>query len=49
MRLNFESVHIARPASFLVGGDGVLRFVHVGTNQVDLAGLEEVLEVTKGG
>jgi peroxiredoxin Q/BCP len=47
VRLNFESVHIARPASFVVGGDGVLRFVRVGSNQFDRAPLEEALETIR--
>ena len=49
VRLNLESVHIARPASFVVGGDGVLRFVHVGSNQFDRSDLEEVLEASGRG
>ena len=45
VRVNIESVHIARPATFVVGGDGSLRFVHVGSNQLDWAGMEDVLAV----
>lgn len=41
--VNLESVNIARPASFVVGGDGLLRYVHVGSNQLDRAQLEKVL------
>lgn len=44
VRVNLESVHIARPASFVVGGDGLLRFVHVGSNQLDRAGLDQALK-----
>lgn len=42
VRFNLESVHIARPASFVVGGDGALRFVRVGSNQFDRASLEDL-------
>ncbi len=48
VRFNLESVHIARPASFVVGGDGALRFVHVGSNQFDRASLDEVLGAVRG-
>ena len=44
VRVNLESVHIARPASFVVGGDGLVRFVHVGSNQFDRGDLEQALE-----
>lgn len=47
VRFNLESLHIARPASFVVGGDGSLRFVRVGSNQFDRASLEEVLSVIR--
>ena len=49
VRVNLESIHIARPASFVVGKNGILRFVYVGSSQVDRAGLEKVLEVVRAG
>lgn len=47
VRFNLESVHIARPASFVVDYDGALRFVHVGSNQFDRASLEEMLKAVR--
>ena len=43
VRLNHESVNIARPASFVVAPDQSLHYVYTGRNQFDRAPLEEVL------
>ena len=45
VRLNFESLRIARPASFLVDGSGVVRFAFVSSIQWQRANLDEILAV----
>jgi peroxiredoxin len=32
---NYESFRIARPATFLIDPEGIIRYVHVGKNQFD--------------
>jgi peroxiredoxin len=41
---NQESIHIARPATFVVAADRRVAYVYIGKNQFDRAPLEEVLE-----
>jgi alkyl hydroperoxide reductase subunit AhpC len=43
--LNHESIHIARPATFVVAADQGVRYVYIGKNQFDRAPVEAVLEV----
>ena len=42
--LSFESFRIARPSTFLIGTDGLLRFIHVGVHQFDRPGTRDVLK-----
>lgn len=42
--LNFESIRIARPASFVVDAGGTVRFSHVGRHQLDRAPIGDLLE-----
>ena len=44
-RLSFEAINIARPATFVVAHEGVIRFVHVGSIQTDRADLQQVITV----
>ncbi len=37
-----------RPALFVVDGEGIVRFNHVGTQQWQIPGNDEVLEVVRG-
>lgn len=51
-RLGLDAINIARPATFVVGRDGRIRFVYVGSSQIDRAPIDEVLaavRVTKTG
>ena len=41
--LNYESIHIARPATFGVDARGVVRYARVSRSQFSRARLEEVL------
>ena len=43
-RLGIDAINIARPATFVVGRDGIIRYLYVGSSQVDRAPLEEVLD-----
>ncbi len=43
-RLGRDAYNIARPATFVVDPSGVVRYIHVGANQRDRAGLDEVLK-----
>jgi peroxiredoxin len=43
--LNFESLRIARPATFLIDASRTIRFIHVGRHQFDRPRPREVLDV----
>lgn len=43
VRLNLESVNIARPATFVIARDGTIAWMYVGGNQTDRRPVEEVL------
>lgn len=45
VRANFESVNIARPANFVLDADGVIRFMHIASIQVEYASFDEILSV----
>jgi peroxiredoxin len=42
--LGVDALNIARPATFVVGRDGAIRYLYVGASQGDRAPLEEVLD-----
>jgi len=44
--LSYDSIHIARPASFVVDASGVVRYARVSRHQLDDAPLTEVFAVT---
>jgi len=41
--INFESLNIARPSSFLIDRGGIVRWLHVGSHQFDRPGTDELL------
>jgi peroxiredoxin len=43
-RIGIDAWDIAHPASFVVGPDGMIRYIFVGQNQLDRAPLESVLQ-----
>lgn len=45
VRVNFESVNIARPSDFILDRDGTIRHIHVGRIQTDLPPDEEIFAV----
>lgn len=46
-RLGMDAINIARPATFVVGRDQKIRYLHVGADQTDRAPVEEVLDALK--
>jgi peroxiredoxin len=46
-RLRFDAINIARPATFVIGRDGVIRYIYVGSSQVDRAPVQEVLDALR--
>lgn len=43
-RLRTDAINIARPATFVVDSAGILRWIYVGTNQLDRAPVDTVLK-----
>jgi peroxiredoxin len=46
-RLGVDAINIARPATFVVGRDAVIRYIYVGASQTDRAPIEQVLDALK--
>ena len=42
-RLGLDAVNIARTATFVLGRDGIIRYIYVGDNQTDRAPVEDVM------
>jgi peroxiredoxin len=42
--LGTDSINIARPATFVIDSGGKIRYLYVGSNQLDRAPIEKVLE-----
>ena len=42
--LGIDAINIARPATFVIGRDGIIRYLYVGSTQLDRAPVEEVLD-----
>jgi len=45
VRLSYDSIHIARPASFIVDTAGIIRYARISRHQMDPAPFEELLAV----
>lgn len=45
--LSFEAYNIARPATFVIGKLGIIRYMYIGSHQFDLVDQSDVLEVLK--
>ena len=43
-RWGIDAINIARPATFVIGRDGLIKYRYVGANQLDRAPVESVLE-----
>ena len=46
-RAGIDAINIARPATFVIGQDGVIRYIFVASSQTDRAPVEEVLQVAR--
>ncbi len=46
-RAGVDAINIARPATFVIGPDGIIRFLYVGSSQVDRAPVEQVLDAVR--
>lgn len=47
-RIALDAYNIAKPATFVVGRDGVVKYAYVGKSQTDRAPLEQVLRSLSG-
>jgi peroxiredoxin len=47
--LSYDSIHIARPAAFVVDAGGIVRYARISRHQMDSAPIEEILAVAGGG
>lgn len=45
--LGTDAIRIAHPATFVVGRDGIIRYIYVGSSQTDRSPVEEVIEAAK--
>ncbi len=46
-RLSIDAINIARPATFVVDKGGMVRWIYIGSNQLDRAPLEQLLEAAQ--
>ncbi len=46
-RIGRDAYHIARPATFIIGRDGVVRWIYVGQNQTDRSPIGELLRALR--
>ncbi len=46
-RIGFDAYNIARPATFVIATDSVVRWIHVGQSQYDRAPVEAILEAVR--
>src|SRR5438874_10971547 len=44
LRLNYDGINLARPATFVIAPDGIIRWIYVGASQFDRSALDQVLE-----
>lgn len=46
--LGFDAYNIARPATFVIDRDLIIRFMYIGSHQFDLAKHEEIVAALRG-
>jgi peroxiredoxin len=46
-RLGTDAINIAHPATLVIDGNGTVRYIYRGENQMDRAPIEQVLEAVK--
>jgi peroxiredoxin len=45
--IGLDAFNIAHPATFVIGRDGVIRYIHVGASQVDRAPIDELMRAAE--
>ena len=48
VKVNFESVNIARPSNFILDGEGVIKYIYIGSQQRDFPPDEDIYAVLDG-
>ena len=48
VRVNFESVHIARPANFVLDGAGTIKYIFIASIQTEYAKDEDIFAALNG-
>ncbi len=48
VRVNFESIHIARPSVFVLDGEGIIRYIFISSIQTEYPRDEEILGALEG-
>lgn len=46
-RIGLDAYDIARPATFVIGTDGIVKYIHVGSSQTDRASWEDVMAAVR--
>jgi len=46
-RIGKDAFNIARPATFVIGADGSIRFIYVGSSQADRADITQVFDAIR--
>jgi peroxiredoxin len=46
-RAGTDAINIARPATFVIGKDGVIRYIFVGSTQTDRAAIDQVISAAR--
>ncbi len=46
-RIGFDAYNIARPATFIIGRDRVVRWIYVGANQLDRAPVDLLMQAAR--
>ncbi len=46
-RAGLDAINIAHPATFVIGRDGIIRYIYVGSSQTDRSPVEDVLQAAR--
>jgi peroxiredoxin len=46
-KLGTDAINIARPATFVINRDGIIRYIFVGSSQTDRAPVDDVLQAAR--
>jgi peroxiredoxin len=45
--LRWDAINIARPGTFVIASDGLVRFIYIGASQRDRAAVDEILNAVR--